>query len=60
VRLALIKIKGQAVRGAVPIVLEKGPGRAQRSLLLPPQQVRQLGEVHRHPPRFIFGEQLGR
>jgi len=24
------------------------------------QQLRQLGEVHRHPPRLVLGEQLGR
>jgi hypothetical protein len=25
-----------------------------------PQSLRQLGDIRRDPPRFIFGEQLGR
>ena len=35
-------------------------GSAIRIELAPPNQLRQLGDIHRNPPRLIFGEKLGR
>jgi hypothetical protein len=38
----------------------KAREREMAAELLSPQQVRQLGEVDRHPPRFVLGEHIGR
>ena len=37
-----------------------GLSRSLADLTVSPQQPRQLGEVRRHPSRFVPGEQLGR
>ncbi len=37
-----------------------GVGRSVADLTAPPQQLQQFGEVRRHAPRLVLGQQLGR
>ena len=45
-----------------PFLLGTGPRGSSTAIrsLVPPQQLRQLGEVSRHTARLVTGEQLGR